>query len=84
MSNRVVMVLDRGWIFAGDAHREHGRIRLSRVVWVFKWEKIGFNGVIQHPEQADLRPMSDLDIPESVEIFSVPVDQEWGLACIGQ
>ena len=84
MTRREIIVLDRGWIFAGDAVRSQGRIYLSRVVWVFKWEKIGFNGVIEHPDQADLRAMADIEIPESVEIFSVPVAPDWGLSCIGQ
>ena len=43
--NRAVVVVDRGWIFAGDIRRENGRIYLTRAVWVFRWEAIGFNGV---------------------------------------
>ena len=77
--NRAVVVVDRGWIFAGDVTRENGRIRLSRCVWVFRWETIGFSGVISNPEQADLRPMADVDIPEGAEIFCVPVSDDWGL-----
>ena len=34
--NRAVVVVDRGWIFAGDVTRENGRIKLSRAVHVFK------------------------------------------------
>ena len=37
--NRAVVVVDRGWIFAGDVHRENGRIRLTRAVWVFRSEE---------------------------------------------
>ena len=32
---RAVVVVDRGWIFAGDVTRENGRIRISRAVHVF-------------------------------------------------
>lgn len=79
--NRAVVVVDRGWIFAGDVTRANGRIRLSRAVHVFKWESVGFAGMIDSPKKAkaDLRPIADVDIPEGAEIFCVPVNNEWGL-----
>jgi hypothetical protein len=77
--NRAVVVVDRGWIFAGDLARKDGRIHLTRAVWVFRWEGCGFAGVIADWNQADIRPMADIDIPEGAEIFSVPVDDQWGL-----
>ena len=76
---RAVVVVDRGWIFAGDVTRENGRIRISRAVWVFRWETIGFNGVIETPEKADIRPIADVDVPEGSEVFCVPVHDTWGL-----
>lgn len=77
--NRAVVVVDRGWIFAGDVTREYGRIKLSRAVWVFRWESCGFAEVIEDPSKADIRPMSDVDIPVGAEIFCVPVPDQWGL-----
>ncbi len=80
--NRAVVVVDRGWIFAGDVTRENGRIRLDRAVWVFRWESVGFDGVIANPkdEKVTIRPMPDgIDLPEGAEIFLVPVDDSWGL-----
>lgn len=77
--NRAVVVVDRGWIFAGDVTRENGRIRISRAVWVFRWESCGFSKVIEDPSNADIRPMADVDMPEGAEIFSVPVHDQWGL-----
>lgn len=79
--NRAVVVVDRGWIFAGDVTRQDGRIRLSRALHVFKWESVGFAGMIDNPKKAkaDLRPVADVDIPEGAEIFCVPVAAEWGL-----
>ena len=77
--NRAVVVVDRGWIFAGDVAREDGRIRLSRAVWVFKWEGCGFAKVIEDPSEADIRIMADVDIPDGAEIFCVPVHEQWGL-----
>jgi hypothetical protein len=77
--NRAVIVVDRGWIFAGDITRENGRIRISRAVWVFRWESCGFAKVIENPSNADIRPMADVDMPEGAEIFCVPVSDNWGL-----
>ena len=76
--NRAVVVVDRGWIFAGDVTRGDGRIKLSRAVHVFKWEGFGFSKMIE-TEQADLRPIADVDMPAGAEIFCVPVSDNWGL-----
>ena len=80
-ANRAVVVVDRGWIFAGDVTRENGRIRLTRALHVFKWESVGFAGMIDNPKKAnaDLRPVASVDLPEGAEIFCVPVSAEWGL-----
>lgn len=78
---RAVVVVDRGWIFAGDVTRENGRIKLSRALHVLRWESVGFSGMINNPKKAkaDLRPVADVDIPEGAEIFCVPVADQWGL-----
>ena len=76
--NRAVIVVDRGWIFAGDVTREDGRVRLSRALHVFKWESIGFAQMVE-TANADLRPIADVDIPSGAEIFCVPVSENWGL-----
>ena len=79
--NRAVVVVDRGWIFAGDVTRKDGRIRISRALHVFRWESVGFAGMIENPKRAkaDLRQIADVDLPEGAEIFCVPVAAEWGL-----
>ena len=77
--NRAVVVVDRGWIFAGDVKRENGRIKLSRALHVFKWESVGFAGMLENTKKADLRTIADVDIPEDAEIFCVPVKESWGL-----
>lgn len=78
---RAVVVVDRGWIFAGDVTRENGRIKLANALHVFKWETLGFSGMISDPKKAkaDLRKISDVDIPEGAEVFCVPVSDGWGL-----
>lgn len=79
--NRAVIVVDRGWIFAGDVERKNGRILLTRAVWLFKWTSIGFSKVIKNPESGnvDIRKIDDVDIPESSEIFCIPVNDGWGM-----
>ena len=82
VGTRAVVVVDRGWIFAGNVTRENGRIRLDRAVWVFRWESIGFDGLIANPKssQVTIRSMPNgVDLPEGAEIFCVPVDDSWGL-----
>ena len=78
---RAVVVVDRGWIFAGDVTRENGRIRLTNALHVFKWESFGFAGMIADTKKskADLRRIADVDIPEGAEVFCVPVPDGWGL-----
>jgi hypothetical protein len=78
---RAVVVVDRGWIFAGDVTREYGRIRIGRALHVFRWEGIGFARMVETGE-ADLRPIADVDMPEGAEIFCVPVADDWGMFCV--
>lgn len=75
---RAVVVVDRGWIFAGDVTRENGRIRISRALHVFRWEGIGFAKMVETGD-ADLRPIFEVDMPEGAEIFCVPVADDWGM-----
>lgn len=79
--NRNVVVCDRGWIFAGDVTRENGRIKITRALHVFRWESIGFDGVIKNPKsnKVTLKPLADVDMPYEAELFSIPVDNDWGL-----
>ena len=79
---RAVIVIDRGWIAAGDVTEENGRIRLDRAVWVFRWQSIGFDGMIADPKSSKvtIKPLKNgVDIPCDAEIFRVPVDADWGL-----
>jgi hypothetical protein len=79
---RCVLVLDRGWIVAGDVEDVDGRIKVSRALHVRSWSVIGFDGMVANPKggKVQLRPMpSGFDCPADAEIFRVPVGDSWGL-----
>jgi hypothetical protein len=80
--NRAIVVIDRGWIYAGDVEEKNDRIILSNVVWLFNWKSIGFNKVIENPysDKVDLRRIDNtIDVPMRSEIYRVPVNDDWGL-----
>lgn len=79
--NRFIVVVDRGWIFAGDLVEENGRIKLSRAIHVFGWEHGGFALLSKDLKKAkaDLRPCDDVDIPIDSEIFRQQVSDYWGV-----
>jgi len=84
---RAVVVIDRGWIYAGDVeHYEDPilgkRLRLTRAVHVFGWKSCGFEVVVEKGKAsgADLRPCAGpVDVPADAEIFRRPVGDDWGL-----
>ena len=78
---RAVIVVDSGWVFAGDVTRENGRVILDRAIHVRGWDSVGFDGMIANPKdpKVRLKPMSRIDIPESAELFCVPAGDSWGL-----
>jgi len=89
VGKRAVFVVDRGWIFAGDATVVPGKIgaynqgyvRLDRAVWLFKWSSVGFASVVSNPKQpgVDIRPSEPVELPPGSIIFSIPVESNWGL-----
>ena len=79
---RAVFVIDRGWIFAGDASKTaDGYVRLDRAVWLFKWNSVGFASVVFNPKQAgvDIRKFEPVEVPAGSIIFRIPVATDWGL-----
>jgi len=80
--NRAVVVVDRGWVWAGDVTEHENKIVLSNVVWLFHWESIGFDGVLANPksEKVSLKKIeNNVEIPNGSIIFRVPVADDWGL-----
>lgn len=84
LGDRNVIVIDRGWIFAGDVSFNDAtqEYTLAKALWVFKWESIGFDGVIKDPKSSKvtIRKMDQpVVVPKNSVIFKVPVDANWGL-----
>lgn len=78
---RVVLVVDRGWIFAGNQSRtSDGYVRLDDAVHVFRWETIGFAKMLTEwkDSRVDLRSCDAVEVPEDAIVFRVPVGPDWG------
>ena len=78
---RVVLVVDRGWIFAGDQTlTSDGYIRLTNAVHVFRWESIGFAKMLEDwtSSKVDIRKIADAEVPRESVIFRIPVPEGWG------
>ena len=76
---RAIVVVDRGWIFAGDVSEDNGRIILTNAVHVFSWQG-GFALLTESVKKskADLRSLkTNPNIPEGCEIFRIPVADDW-------
>lgn len=80
--NRYIVQIDRGWTYAGDVKRENGRIFLDRVVWLRSWKEVWFDGAIKDPKSDQVNLVKFdymLEIPEQSELYSVKVEDDWGL-----
>ena len=87
-TRRCFVVIDRGWLFAGDVEDytdpvSGHRILIHNAVWVFGWEKVGLTAVLEDHRKADIRPLPDnateVDFPGSTEIYRIPVPDGWGV-----
>lgn len=81
--NRHVVVIDRGWIFAGNVTVDDvtKEIIISDVLHVIRWEGVGFHGVLENPKSSkvNLEPIPyPVKVPSESVIFTVPVVDTWG------
>ena len=82
--NRAVVVLDSGWIFAGDCTECDGRVVMTNVVQVEKWREIGIHGVLADPQSPKVtlrRILTPVEFPAGAEIFRFRVAKDWGIKC---
>lgn len=81
--DRHVVVIDRGWIVAGDVTTDEitKELIVSNAIHVFRWESIGFDGVLKDPKNSKVT-LKDLSypvkVPQGSVIFTVPVPSDWG------
>lgn len=81
--NRHVVVIERGWIVAGDVSIDEitKELTVANAVHVFRWESIGFADVLKDLKSSKVTLM-DLPYPVKVParsvIFTVPVPETWG------
>jgi hypothetical protein len=80
---RAILVLDRGWIVAGDVDDKDGRILVTRAVHVRSWSSVGFDGLVAsggRGQNVTIKPIPNgFDAPADAELFRVPVADDWGL-----
>lgn len=81
--NRMVVVVDRGWIFAGDVETDEvtNDLVIHNAIHVFRWESIGFTGVLANPKDSKVTLKTSpypVRVPAGSVIFTVPVDANWG------
>jgi hypothetical protein len=81
--NRAVCVIDRGWIFAGNVETDEvtGELVIHNAIHVFRWESIGFTGVLANPKDSKVTLKTSpypVRVPAGSVIFTVPVDENWG------
>jgi len=81
--NRHVVVIDRGWIVAGDVSTDEvtDELIVSNAIHVFRWESIGFAGVLKNPKDSKVTLMDlpyPVKVPQGSVIFTVPVPETWG------
>jgi hypothetical protein len=82
--NREVVVIDRGWIFAGDVVRDEatGDLTIYNAIHVFRWEEIGYTGVLENPasKKVTLKTCAyPVKVPAGSVIFTNPVSADWAI-----
>jgi hypothetical protein len=78
---RHLVVLDRGWIFAGNLTMlDDGEgYMLTDCVNIRRWETGGFGGLTKSREttSAYLDPCRNIKFRSSAMVFCVPIPEEW-------
>lgn len=83
--SRAVVVIDRGWIFAGNVEEDEygsGDLEITNAIHVFRWESIGFTGVLKNPKSDKVTLETcpyPVKVPSGSVIFNIPVPDDWGI-----
>ena len=83
--DRHIVVIDRGWIFAGDLSQDKatGVFTLFNAVNVRKWQNGGFGMLTQSASKAGatLDPCEPIKFNSSAVVFTVPISAGWDDGC---
>jgi hypothetical protein len=76
---RHIVVLDRGWIFAGDLVVEDGIYTLSNAANIRTWKTGGFGALSQGAKKAgaQLDDCAAIKFSGKAMIFAVPISKDW-------
>lgn len=80
--NRKVLVIDRGWVIAGDVTVKDDNFILTRAVLVRNWSGTGTNGMLDKPlsDKVKLEPLNQtVEVPRGSVLFAVVVSENWGV-----
>lgn len=80
LGGREVVVLDKGFIFVGNAEEAEGGLWIRNASNVRRWEKGGFGGMVRDPKAAGvtLDESGDLFVPTHAIQQRHPVAAGWG------
>lgn len=76
---RHLVVLDRGWIFAGDVSNENEVLVIRNALNVRKWQQGGFGALSLGAKRAGaiLDKSEDIYVSQSAVLFMVPIPDSW-------
>ena len=77
--NRVIAVLDRGWIGVGYRTEQDGEVTLTDCYNLRRWESGGFGGATLDPKGSgvEVDKMADVFYARGAEIMVVPIPEDW-------
>ena len=80
IGNKFIVVLDRGWIFAGNLDRDDDDTCwvLTNAVNIRKWATGGFGLLTRNPHEAGAVLDKSQDVVFERFIHKVPVADDWG------
>ena len=80
---REVIVIDRGWIFAGDVKEEsNGSLTLTNAIHLVRWESIGFARALTEwkTNKVFLQGIQQVvKVPANSVIMRLSVEDGWGV-----
>lgn len=80
--DRRLVIIDRGWMIAGDVEERDGMLYLHRPVMLAKFSGTWLDGAISDPQSSDVtlkKLPGPAEVPFAAVLFRIPVSVDWGL-----